>query len=571
MTSEISGQIRVAAAQCAIGSDMDDNLSTCLRVLDKAAEHKPDLVVLPEFANHLSWYDNAEHCYEVSLTLDSAFLAAIADKAREIGAYVSIGATLRRDDGKVSGSALLYSPHGELLGVADKQVLIGHENDFLQPAQTAAPIITTNIGRLAMYMCMDGVINETPHCLALRGAQVLCNSLNSFAPDEGNLHIPVRAAENKVFVVAANKVGPLVPEAMMADISAATNIPELFLCGAGESQIVAPDGTVLAMAQTSEEEVISALINPLAADNKLRPDGTDIIASRRAELYASLSADPASQTLDAFAGKADLQTAMIRWQSETITEICKLVVEAQASGAELIALSPPAAFALLKENEVMEWQQHGEELVNALSPILNDNVVVVSAQIGTHGKGFQHQVVAIGKQGILGTQGQVHFSQRFAWSKLDEGFHTFDLPFGRLCMLTSDDSIYPESFRLCAMAAAEVAVVPMMPLEHWELHTGLVERAAENRLNLLAPTSGFEYGRGIAASLLEDFTIFGEWKTRKFDGVLTRPPQTTMTDDSAITFATLHPVNAENKVVSRNTHLINNRPWHLLQPMTIPE
>ena len=90
----------------------------------------------------------------------------------------------------------------------------------------------------------------------------------------------MRAAENKVFVVAANKVGPLVPEAMMADISAATNIPEVFLCGAGESQIVAPDGTVLAMAQTRDEEVISALITVVAADSKVRPDGSDIIASR---------------------------------------------------------------------------------------------------------------------------------------------------------------------------------------------------------------------------------------------------------------------------------------------------
>jgi hypothetical protein len=41
-----------------------------------------------------------------------------------------------------------------------------------------------------------------------------------------------------------------------------------------------------------------------------------------------------------------------------------------------------------------------------------------------------------------------------------------------------------------------------------------------------------------------------------------------MCDDSAITLATLHPYYAENKVVSRNTHLIDNRPWHLLQPMT---
>ncbi len=267
-------RIKAAAAQLHAGSDIDTNLASCLRVLDKAAAEKPDLVVLPEFCNHLSWYDDADHCYRVSLQLDGDFLKAIANKAREIQAYVVIGVTLQRDGGKVSGSNLLYSPEGELLGLSDKQVLIGHENDFLERATEPGAVIDTELGRLGLYMCMDGVINETPRCLALRGADIMLNSLNSFAPDEGNLHIPVRAAENKVFVVAANKIGPLVPEAMMEGISAATNIPVEFLNGAGESQIVAPDGTVLAMAQTREEEVVFAEIDVAQARSKQRPDGT---------------------------------------------------------------------------------------------------------------------------------------------------------------------------------------------------------------------------------------------------------------------------------------------------------
>ena len=43
---------------------------------------------------------------------------------------------------------------------------------------------------------------ETPRGLAVRGAQLLINSLNSFAFDEASLHIPVRAPENKVFVIS---------------------------------------------------------------------------------------------------------------------------------------------------------------------------------------------------------------------------------------------------------------------------------------------------------------------------------------------------------------------------------
>ena len=149
---------------------------------------------------------------------------------------------------------------------------------------------------------MDGVINETPRCLALNGAQLMLNSLNSFATDEASLHIPVRAAENKVFVVAANKVGPLVPEDMLEAISAGTGIPLKFLDGAGESQIVAPDGTVLAMASRDQAEYVYADIDVSRADDKRRPDGTDIFASRRPQLYQDIASDPAGQALPTVAG-----------------------------------------------------------------------------------------------------------------------------------------------------------------------------------------------------------------------------------------------------------------------------
>ena len=218
----------MAAAQFAVGSDIAANLESALRVIQAAADHEPQLLVLPEFINHLSWYDSAEHCYDVSLELDGDFLKQVAAAARSAGCYLVANCTMRRENRTCSASSLLYSPQGELLGVNDKQVLIGHENNFLQRAGAPGPVVETPFARVGMYACMDGVVCETPRYLALRGAQVLCNSVNSFAPDESSLHIPVRAAENKVFVVAANKIGPLVPAEMLDDLSAMTNIPKRF-------------------------------------------------------------------------------------------------------------------------------------------------------------------------------------------------------------------------------------------------------------------------------------------------------------------------------------------------------
>ena len=76
-----SSKIRVAAAQFHAGQDIEANLQKCLLMLDKAAEVNPDLVVLPEFCNHLSWYDDQQHAREVALESNGAFLSAIAERA----------------------------------------------------------------------------------------------------------------------------------------------------------------------------------------------------------------------------------------------------------------------------------------------------------------------------------------------------------------------------------------------------------------------------------------------------------------------------------------------------------
>ena len=479
----MSTTIRVAAAQFHVGNDVDANLETCLRMLRETAQHEPDLVVLPEFANHCSWYDDAAHCYDVSVEVDGPFLSAIADCAREISAHVVINCTVRRDDQKVTGTSLMYGTDGSLLGETNKQVLIGHENDFLERATEAGPIIETPLGKLAMYSCMDGVINETPRCLALRGAQILCNSLNSFAIDEGNLHIPVRAAENKVWVVAANKVGPLIPEAIVEPVSQAINIPAHMLDGAGDSQIVAPDGTVLAMAGKSEE-IVFADINPSLADDKSRPDGTDLFASRRPELYASLGEDPAGQSLDV-SGPEDVVAA-------AVTSI-EQIVEAETAGAKLICLSANAS----SDADTVQAEIRGDALVafakaDSTTCLVSKDAVLIEQPVLHTANGASSIIFA-------------------------------DTDFGRIAVMSDRDAVFPETMRLASMQSVSTVLIPASLQEDWEGRTGVVERAAENRVNIIC-ASACEGERGsLIASLQKDFTIMTEWKEREFDGLLSAP------------------------------------------------
>src|SRR6478735_5686453 len=158
--------VRVAAVQFAVTEDVEENLATCLRMTDRAVAEGAQVVVLPEFCNHVSWYDDREHARRMAQTLDGPFVTALAAKAAEHGIHLMANCTLAREDGRTTGSNILFAPDGEILADTDKQVLMGSERDHLDSAIAPSPIIETAFGRVGLYSCMDGVINETPRMLA---------------------------------------------------------------------------------------------------------------------------------------------------------------------------------------------------------------------------------------------------------------------------------------------------------------------------------------------------------------------------------------------------------------------
>jgi predicted amidohydrolase len=506
------------------------------------------------------------------VAVDGEFLTAVAAKAREHNCIIVINCTVQREDGSTTGTSLMYGSDGKLLSQSDKQVLMGHENDFLERAQTVTPVTNTSFGKLSSYACMDGVINETPCGLALNGAQILCNSLNSFALDEAALHVPVRAAENKVFVVAANKVEPLIPEFLLEPVSQATQIPAHFLHGAGESQIVAPDGTVLAKALRTGDAIVVADIDPAQADDKRRPDGTDIFASRRPELYQQIGHEPRP-----FAGKvgaAELHTAVYQPQLDgpaALEETADAIAAAASSGVQLIVLPELFCFEGGVVSEVESAVAQSQQAVSALTAALQGSeACVVTSIVAETAVGRQHLGVLISTAGIVHRQPQLHQSQRHAaWvSALGEGITAVETAWGRLVILVGDDNIYPESYRLAVFEGADVVAAPIHILEEWEVTLGLPERSAENRICLVAASRPTAVGSSLICTLHDDFTIMTPWQTRPFDGNISTPIITYAGTDSGLTKATVHPAHTQNKEVSKNTDVVNGRPWYLAQAIT---
>ncbi|MFC7241005.1 carbon-nitrogen hydrolase family protein [Catellatospora aurea] len=519
---------RVAAVQLAASQDVEANLAACLRLIDEAAAQGAQLIVLPEFCNHLSYYADRAQAHRIATRPGDPFLTAVAERARKHRAYVKINVTHAHPDGRTGGTNFMFGPDGTVLGQCDKQTLMGAENDHLDPAGEIGPVLDTPLGRLGMYACMEGVINEVARGLALRGAQVLLNSLNSFATDEASLHIPVRAAENKVWVVAANKVGPLLPEEHLPRLSAALGVPAEWLHGAGESQIVAPDGTVVAKGPRTGEAVVIADIDPSLADDKRRPDGTDIFAARRPELYAPIAAPPHGRRHPA--GAATLPVAIVRGDTATVV---RETARAAAAGARLIVTTETDPTLLAA---ALDGTNAHAVTATPTGPILLDANGEVAHQPVLHAPDT--------------TGGEVRIVQ---------------LPWGRLAMVAGADSIFPEVFRLAALADADVVAVPFEAGEAWELSLGLPERAAENRLNVIA-AAPVEQDSAVFA-LSPDFTLWTAWQG-PFTGRISHPVITTVPAGQVSGRADVAPAQAANRQVSRQTDLVDGRPWRLVQALT---
>ncbi|ORT56353.1 nitrilase-related carbon-nitrogen hydrolase [Streptomyces sp. CB03238] len=558
--------VRVAAAQFAVGTDRRANLAACLRAIGAAARRGACLVVLPEFCNHLSWYDDRAHALRMACRPGDDFLAPVATAAERHGMFVKLHVTLAtadEDRDRVTAASLLYGPDGTLVAHADKQVLMGSENDHLDPALEAGPVVDTALGRIGLYACMEGVISEVCRGLALRGAQVLLNSLNSFALDEASLHIPVRAAENRVWVVAANKVGPLLPDAHADAVAAGLGVPREALHGAGESQIVAPDGTVVARAPRTGEGVVVADIEPARADDKRRPDGTDVFDARRPELYVPIAAQP--RPAPDFPGRrADEVTAAVVRPGATeprdaVAEAAQLTTRAVARGASLVVV--PELFCFPGGVvEAAPGDQLVKEALAALTGALAGTDAYLACTLPHEGV---HTGYVLRADGPVLVQPQLHRSARHAaWADGPSGSRllTYDTPWGRVAVVVGDDSLYPETFRLAALAGVDTAAVCFTGTESWESRLGLPERSAENRLNVVAAG----HTTGAVHCLPRDF---GLWQTRDapFDGRISHPDTTPA--DSRLALGPIRPAQAARRLVSRGTDLVDGRPWHLAGPL----
>ncbi len=270
--------MKVAAVQMDITiKETAKNLAKIAERFEAAARAGAKLVVFPECALSGYCYTGHDEALPYSETVPGPSTDKLALLASQLDCTAVVG-LLERAGETIYNAAAVITPKG-ILGTHRKVHLLCLGIDrFDAPGDKPFPVFETPHAKVGVNICYDCSFPESGRMVKLQGAQVLAIPTNWPINSDTFQHTPpVRATENHIHVIAADRVGE-----------------ERGFKFAGHSQIVNFEGKVLAEAGATEETILYAELDIAAADRNrvVRVPGEyefDRIAARRPEMYRAIT------------------------------------------------------------------------------------------------------------------------------------------------------------------------------------------------------------------------------------------------------------------------------------------
>jgi len=503
------------------------SLAHTLGRIDEAARERPDVVVLPE-GTYPAYFIGPEGMRRPGVLPPSEALARFAAKAREHGVHVATGLAL--DDGAgghVNGAALI-GRDGELIGTYAKSFLWHFDRKWFTPG-SAYPVFETDFGRVGMLVCADGRLPEIARSLAVGGAQIIVDmtawvsggrSAAELTSSQREYLMPCRAAENGVWVVAADKCG--------------VEAESIVYCG--RSCVIDPHGRYVASLGPDEEET---LVYDVRIEDGAAPIG------RRPALYEALT-----QPTESLPVVRTLEEAMVPREEEHHVAAVQMAMPpdgrafVEAAGRHIERLAAQDAELVLfpaTPSRLRNTYRH-DEVLAGVSEIAVAAGVCIAFTVWHPDADGRRRLYLVGPRGVIASHEQTHkpLGARFEAMPLgDAGSPVANTPVGRVGLLLAAEGFVPEVARSLMLRGAEVLLwasddpmLPMLPFAR--------TRADENRAFVVsagAPTTNGATaivepsGRVLAVALEGRELAVGAAVNRTLSHVKTRAPGTDVVRD----------------------------------------
>jgi len=259
--------------------DPEANLEKIINLIHEASKRGAQIAIFPECA--VTGYAlSAEEAVAVAEPIPGPQTQRMSDACREAGLTAVVVGTIEKDEhDRLFNTAALVGPDGLIARYRKTHLPYLGVDRYLAAGDALPGPFETSVGRIGMLICYDLRFPEPIRVLALAGAQVIL--LPTAWPSTATLYpefmAQSRAAENGLYLIAANRVGE-----------------ERGTHYLGRSVIVGPDGEMLVEARAEGEEILCVDIDPTRSDHKQRifvPGEYELylFEDRRPDLYQTLS------------------------------------------------------------------------------------------------------------------------------------------------------------------------------------------------------------------------------------------------------------------------------------------
>ncbi|MEF8864782.1 MAG: nitrilase-related carbon-nitrogen hydrolase [Salinibacter sp.] len=254
--------------------EVDQNLATVESLLRPV---KADLVVLPELFTSGYFFRSKEDLAHVAEPIpEGTSVTALQSWSEQLGATLVAGVP-ERDGANLYNSAVVVRPNGRV-DTYRKVHLFYEETTLFEPGDLGFQVFEeeTSDGtsyRLGTMVCFDWYYPEAARTLALKGADLIAHPSNLVLPHCPD-SMPVRARENHVFTITANRHGQ--------EEKAGETLEFI-----GLSEVCGPSGDILERADESTDTVGVVEVDPHDARDRRINKHNDVLRDRRPEAYAS--------------------------------------------------------------------------------------------------------------------------------------------------------------------------------------------------------------------------------------------------------------------------------------------
>ncbi|MGD8369486.1 MAG: nitrilase-related carbon-nitrogen hydrolase [Desulfobacterales bacterium] len=266
--------IRIAAvtAACPVGK-IEANLSAMEDAVRRSASGGAALVCFPEL--NMTGYCNRPEMAAAALFLSGPEVEAAARMAETYRIVILAGMAEKGDAGRVYASHLVLTPEGEI-GVYRKVHVAPPERSTFS-AGNQIPVFDAAGIRFGVQLCYDAHFPELSAAMAAKGAEVIFipHASPRGEAEEKHLswmrHLPARAFDNSVFIVAANQTG---------ENCNGLTFP-------GNIVVLDPSGEVIGKDLSGQEGILFADLKQEALERVRGHEMRYFFPNRRPELYTS--------------------------------------------------------------------------------------------------------------------------------------------------------------------------------------------------------------------------------------------------------------------------------------------